>query len=309
MAIKISVVITVLNEAHTIQQLMEALLTQSYKPNEVVVVDGGSSDGTVTLLKTVQKSNKTFALQILSKRGNRSVGRNWGIQKSRNKVLAITDAGCIPHKTWLAELVKKYSSSQAPVVAGYYDADPRTAFENAVVPYVLVPADKVNPETFLPATRSMLLEKIVWKEVGGFNERLSDNEDYVFAHALKNKKIKIAFAPKAKVTWIPRSNLQDFSMMLYRFARGDVQAGILRPKVLALFGRYIVALIFLMWLFVYQPTWIGPLFLLGVILYTSWAIYKNYSYAKKGWFWLPVLQFAADWAVMRGSVAGFFTKR
>jgi len=191
------------------------------------------------------------------------------------------------------------------VVAGYYDAQPYTNFEAAVVPYALVMPERVDAKTFLPATRSMLLEKEVWQRVGKFDEQLADNEDFAFAQKLKKMKIPIAFASQAKVTWRPRSSLVSFVRMIYRFAKGDAFAGLWRPKVFLIFVRYLVGsgvLLFL--LFQRKYTWALNILLVTLVLYSYWALRKNKVYAKKGWYWLPILQITSDIAVMVGTTVG-----
>jgi glycosyltransferase involved in cell wall biosynthesis len=304
----ISVVVTVFNEAKTIESLVTALETQTIQPKEVVVVDGGSSDETWEILQRLIKSS-SLKLHVFQKPGNRSVGRNYAIEKANSELIAITDAGCVPHADWLERLGDVYFETSAPVIAGYYSAQPQTPFEEAVVPYVLVMPDKVNPDTFLPATRSMMIEKKVWKELKGFNEKLSDNEDYDFAHRLKKTGYQIAFAAKARVKWIPRSSLRSFAWMIYRFARGDIQAGLIRPKVLLIFARYILlGLLPIGLLASNQLTLLVFLLGLSSLLYSTWAIFKNLRYVPNGWYWLPVLQVISDFAVMAGSLAGFKKK-
>lgn len=302
----VSVVVTVFNEIHTIERLLLALGAQTLLPNEVVIVDGGSTDGTHEKLLSVQKKYP-FSLLLKQKKGNRSVGRNEALRMSSSEWIAVTDAGCIPQQNWLSELRNAVPSSEMKefVIAGYYFAQPKTPFEEAVIPYVLVMPDRVQKETFLPATRSMMFTKSVWEKVGGFNERLADNEDYAFAQKIKNAQIPILFAEKAKVMWIPRQNLRQFAWMIFRFARGDVFSGIYRPKVVFLFARYAFGFALALFLFSLLQTHFALLiFALGFGTYLAWAVQKNLRYVKSGWYWLPVLQVVADVMVMSGSVAG-----
>lgn len=309
----VSVVVTVLNEEKSITRLLESLNSQTYPIADLIISDGGSTDTTESRILEFKHSHPQFPLRFIKAVGNRSVGRNTAIQQVSTKLIAITDAGCIPHRDWLAELVEKYTTENAGkdeqlVVAGYYDAKPKTGFEEAVVPYVLVMPDRVNPQDFLPATRSVLIEKRVWESVGAFNEKLRWNEDYDFAQKLRRNSIKIVFAAKAKVTWLPRENLVQFWKMIFHFAQGDVQAGIWRKKVMFIFARYLLGALTLLGLTAFEKYHLA-LGLLGVggVLYLLWAFLKNRKYVKTGQLWLPVLQIVSDLAVMLGSLAGIIS--
>lgn len=296
----ISLIVTVLNEENSIIKLLDSIKGQNLKPNEVVIVDGGSTDNTVEKIKIFLKKYPTLNIKVKIKKGNRSLGRNFAISLAKGNLIAITDAGCELGKDWLKELFAVYNKEKSPVVAGYYCAKSKTDFQKAVVPYALVMPDKVDENNFLPATRSMLIEKSVFKNLGGFYENLSDNEDYVFAKNIKNHKVKISFAKKAIVYWIPRKTLTDFYKMIFRFARGDLYAGIIRPKVILIFARYFIFLL----LFILSTKY----FLALLCFYCVWAIQKNKKYVGQGWKYLPVLQLSSDIAVMHGSVIGLVNR-
>ena len=95
--------------------------------------------------------------------------------------------------------------------------------------------DKVNPDNFLPATRSIAFTKSIWKKVGGFDEKYSHNEDYVFANKLKESNAKIVFAKDAVVHWLPRNSFKQAFVMFFRFALGDAESNLWRSKVLLLY--------------------------------------------------------------------------
>lgn len=294
----VTVIVTVLNEATTLPALLTALQSQTYTPTEVIITDGGSSDATLEVLHAAE-------VTVLTKKGNRSVGRNAAIAAAQTELIAITDAGCVPQDDWLESLVQCYLKTKRQVIAGYYVGVAHTPFEEAVIPYALVMPDRVVPDAFLPATRSMLLQKQVWHELGGFDTALSDNEDYAFAHALQRAGYEMGFCGDAIVRWQPRSTLPAFWSMIYRFARGDVRAGILRTRVLLVFARYFALLMLASVLFVRNSV-AHVVLTLTVLLavYCLWAVAKNKKYVQRGWYWLPILQITADLAVMAGSLAG-----
>lgn len=313
MRIKPALIVTVFNEAQDIELLLSSILTQHLAPTEVAIVDGGSTDGTVDLIKTFlelgnnqsaieqqgvwQISNHGTVFKVTTKLGNRSVGRNSAMRLVGAKWVAITDAGCLLHKNWLRELAKKAESDQKlEVIAGYYQADPLTGFEEAVVPFALVMPDQIDANHFLPATRSMMIKKAVFEQIGGFDERLNDNEDYALARKLETAGRVRGFTAEALVAWIPPTNLKKFTTMIYRFARGDAFSGIFRPKVFTIYLRYL----FLAWFF--SLSW--RLGLSATLIYLYWAYAKNRRYTPRGKQFLPLLQVVADGAVMGGSLVG-----
>jgi len=296
----ISVITTVRNEAQTIERLLESLINQTHLPAEIIIVDAASSDGTVDVVHAFQKKHRSIPIMIESFSCNRSTGRNRAIQLAQSSLIAITDSGCTPHQDWLGELLDAFVLGH--VVAGYAIGIPRSPFQEAVIPYLLVMPDKVNPATYLPATRSMLIQKNTWQLVGGFDEDLNTSEDFVFAMKLQAKHIPIKFAKKARVEWLPPTNLQLFAKTILSFAICDMAAGILRPKVITVYGRYVLGMLFYFALFLYFDAEIAAVASsFAALCYGAWAIRKNIKYVPHGWHWLPILQLVADAGVMIGT--------
>lgn len=299
----VSLICTVLNEESSIDALVDSISKQTRIPNEVLFVDGGSSDSTMAKLKKTKKKFPQLHIRIFSEKTNRSEGRNFAIKKANYNTIAITDAGCVLDPDWLFEMVKKKLQTGADVIAGYYRSEPATPFEEAVVPFTLVMPDKVDPLSFLPATRSMLISKKVFEKVGYFNPKYIVSEDYEFAHRLKKGSVSIVFAREATVVWQPRKTLSSFYNMVRNMAAGDAQAQIIRPKVYLLFVRYICFGVIALASFV--SSFAALMFLLLVATYTTWAVWKNHHYVSvKAYLWLAVLQYVADVGVLVGTLRG-----
>lgn len=302
---KISFITTVLNEEETIIPLLESLESQTKPPDEVIIVDGGSTDNTLSAI-----SNKKIKVRLLIKKGNRSVGRNEAIRNSKGEVIVCTDGGCVLQRDWIEQITKPFKDSEVDVVAGFYKGMVKNAFEKALVPFVLVMEDRLNPNNFLPATRSIAFKKNIWKKLEGFDEKLNNNEDYVFAKKLKKAGTKILFAKEAIVFWRPRKNLKEAFIMFYRFAKGDSESGIFRPKVILILGRYLIGIIFLLLFFYTHLPFLAILIAVLAISYVFWAVLKNYKYVDNllSTFYLIVLQFLSDFAVITGTVSGLINR-
>lgn len=273
---KASLIVTVFNEQDTITGFLKSAVNQTVLPEEIVVVDGGSKDNTIKKIHEFI-TPKEVSIKILSKKGNRSVGRNEAVKSSKNEIILCSDAGCILERNWVDEITLPFKDRSVDVVAGYYKGIAKSYFQKCLLPFVLVMKDKIDINNFLPATRSMAFKKNIWKKIGGFDENLSHNEDYNFALKLKNK-AKIVFAQDAVVKWIPRKNVSESFFMFLRFAYGDGESNLIRGKVLLIYARYAFFVYLVILTFLEKSFFLLSLVFLLPLLYVIWSIKKNYKY-------------------------------
>jgi len=300
---KVSLIATVLNEEKTIREFLESIVAQTRFPDEVVIADGGSTDAT---LSVISNKYKRLKVTVITKPGNRSVGRNEAIKHATGNIIVCTDGDCILDKNWVRNIIRPFIGQSVDVVAGYYRGRADNLFQKCLVPYVLVMEERVVQNTFLPASRTMAFRKSIWKSVGGFPEEYSHNEDHVFAKRLKKLGAKIVFTKDAIVYWRPRKDIKQAFTMFFRFAYGDAEAGIIRWRALFIFFRYFLGILLLIFSFFSRSLFLIEIIILCLISYLSWSIQKNYRYIKNktAFFWLPILQLTSDSAVLLGSLAG-----
>jgi len=89
---KISIVIACYNEESKIGTCLNSLLNQTKRPFEIIVVDGGSKDRTVSIVKTLQKNNKS--IKLIHESGERSPAnaRNMGWKAATGDYILFLDA-------------------------------------------------------------------------------------------------------------------------------------------------------------------------------------------------------------------------
>jgi glycosyltransferase involved in cell wall biosynthesis len=233
-----SLVVTVLDEAGSIDALLESIACQTRPPDEVLIVDGGSRDGTWAKLEAWRAR---LPLRLLHEPGaGIARGRNLAVQAASGELIAVTDAGVRLERDWLAELLAKQATG-VDVVSGFFRADPRTTFERAMGATVLPSVEDINPRTFLPSSRSVLFRRTAWQAAGGYPAWLDYCEDLVFDHALRAAGCTFVFAPRAIAWFRPRGSLTAFFRQYYLYARGDGKADLFRRRHAVRYATYALA--------------------------------------------------------------------
>jgi len=311
---KASVVVSVLNEETSIINLLNSLSNQTQKPEEIVIVDGGSRDKTIDLVKDFQKENKAIRL-FVKPYASRSVSRNFGIEMSKSDIIAITDAGCIADKDWLKNITKPFEDPKTDMVAGFYEMVGKdTSISKALAFYLGVTPERFD-EHFLASARSLAFRKSLWTKVGGFPEDLKDTaEDTVFNYKCIKAGVDIKRVKTAIVYWKIPQNLKEGFKKMFLYAKGDARSGIWwnpekrfsthNIKVLSVFLRYIIAL-GILFLSLNQHSLIF-IFLICFLLYMLWSFRKVYMSSKDIRTGLAgiAVQFVSDLAVMGGFLEG-----
>lgn len=262
----ISVIATVLNEGDSIRGLLDSLCQQTRPADEIVIADGGSTDQTVPILNEYRER---LPLRVLVVPGaNISAGRNRAIEAASGEIIASTDAGVILAPDWLEQITRPLlEDDTVEVSAGFFQAEPRSVFETALGATTLPLADEIDPETFLPSSRSVAFRKSAWERVGGYPEWLDYCEDLIFDLRLKRTSAPQVFVPGAVAWFRPRKTLRAFYRQYYFYARGDGKADLWRKRHAVRYGTYLLAapLITLLGLRVHRAFWL--LFLIGAFVY------------------------------------------
>jgi len=109
----ISVVIPAFNEGKNIAGCIRSLRAQSLLPLEIIVVDGGSSDGTAS-------TARRMGARVIVEKTRKGAGaaRNRGAAAASGAIIAFTDADSVPAGDWLERMARDFSDARVVCVGG-----------------------------------------------------------------------------------------------------------------------------------------------------------------------------------------------
>jgi|GEM_PF-5706169 len=114
---KVSVIITAWNEERYIAECILSVINQTYKDLEIIVVNDGSSDGTLQVIEKLIDKNKQIPIKLLSQ-SNKGPGeaRNLGLAHATGKYIKFVDGDDTMHPQALEIMVDMAETLKAPIV-------------------------------------------------------------------------------------------------------------------------------------------------------------------------------------------------
>jgi cellulose synthase/poly-beta-1,6-N-acetylglucosamine synthase-like glycosyltransferase len=229
--VKVSLVATVKDAEPHIEEFLASVRGQTRPPDEVVVVDGGSSDGT---WEALQKAEGILALREPG--ANIARGRNVAIRAAAHEVIAVTDADCVLDAEWLARILEPIERG-ADVAAGFYRPVGGSLVQLCTAAVSLPEPDELRPG-WMPSSRSLALRREAFEEAGGYPEWLEVGEDMYLNHRLVEHGARMELAPAAVAYWRLRPTLAATWRQYARYAEGDALAGMYPQRHAIRFATY-----------------------------------------------------------------------
>jgi len=178
----VSIVLLTFNALEYTKQTYESIRAHTRYPYEIIFVDNASTDGTQNYLKTLQKKDKKVTVVFNKKNKGFSAGNNQGAKKAKGEYVLFLNNDVLVAAGWLENLVAALESDDGIAMVG-----PITNYISGLqmvknVPYTK-PNDfpayaqrvaQINKNKITPRRRiagfAMLMPKIIFQEIGGFDE-------------------------------------------------------------------------------------------------------------------------------------------
>ena len=276
---KVSIVIPVRDEEHSIRELLDSLLAQTRPPDEIVITDGGSVDATPQIIEEYIYKGAPVRL-IRAGVALPGRGRNLGAAQASHEWLAFTDAGIRLANNWLEALTTQPEADDSiDIVYGSWEPVTNTFFKQcAAIAYVPPPTSHDGIITRPRFIASTLLRREAWQKVKGFPEELRSAEDLIFMDRVENAGYRFVFEPRAEVHWDLRPTLWSTFKRFVVYSRNNSRAGLFRQWQSTILVRYGVLAALALAALIIEPRWIWfvtALWLLMLVARAAVSIRRN----------------------------------
>jgi glycosyltransferase involved in cell wall biosynthesis len=194
-----SIIIRCYNEAEHIGKLLHGISEQSMQDHEVVLVDSGSTDGTVEIAEGFEVDEIAYIDPE-----HFSFGRalNIGCKTASGKFCVIASAHVYPRRDdWLEQLMEKFDDDVALIYGKQRGNDVTTFSENQIFKQWFPDHDIERQDHPFCNNANAAIRRGVWEEFP-YNERLTGLEDVDWAKRVQEAGYDISYASDAEIVHV-----------------------------------------------------------------------------------------------------------
>lgn len=256
--INVSIVIPTYNAKLYIEMVLEAIFTQDYSGEvEVIVVNDGSTDDTLTLLKKLQEG---WPFTILDQKNQGAViATNNGFERASHDIILSIDSDVVIGQGWLKKIMAEFKDDSVGAVQGYYKTPKSVSFWAKMMGYDVEARYDAIPskEVTQICTGDTAYRKTAIEKAGPFDPTFKYGYDNDMSYRLQSADFKLIFLKDAVVDHYWKADLVSYIKQQYRSAYGRMQ--LIRKHTDHITGDSVSGLRMMV-----QP----PLTLLAVVLFT-----------------------------------------
>lgn len=232
----VTVVVPACNEERSLGECLRSICAQDHESLQIVVVDGASTDGTVDLVRAAMAADPRIEL-VHNRRRNIPSSLNLALSRARGRWLVRVDAHSTVPPSYVRTAVERLAEGRWGAVGGRKDGVGRTAAGRAIA-VAMASRLGVGNSTYHFGTAPQEVDHLpfgaypleVVQALGGWDERLSANEDFEFDHRLREAGLRLLFEPRMVIRWECRQSLGDLFRQYHRYGRGKVDVAWLHPR-------------------------------------------------------------------------------
>lgn len=232
--VSVSVVVPIYNAMRTLPSHLAAIARLNPMPLEILLVDNGSTDGTLAVLYDFARDQRSFGVKVLEEpRRGAAAARNSGFQAAKGDVIAFIDSDCAPEPTWLSHIGEPFRDPRVGAVAGRVVAAPPASIMElfSALHTLQLPDRPARSRRWTPweggyVTANFTIRRSLLMELNGVDEKsvggTAAGSDYELCARLYAAGFEIVYVPEAMVFHHHRTTLPG--MVRQAFDYGESHA-------------------------------------------------------------------------------------
>jgi len=235
----VTVLVPARNERRTIEACLGSILEQHYGNLQVIVVDGASTDETPELVARIAAGDSRVEM-VTEARPSIPTALNTGLAAARGTWLVRVDAHSTVPPDYVGHAVGRLREGRWGGVGGRKDGVGETAAGRAIAA-AMASRFGVGNSLYHHGTAETHVDHVPFgaypvallRAVGGWDERLTANEDYELDYRLRRAGHRLLFDPALEIRWESRQSVRDLAKQYYRYGRGKADVAALHPASLS----------------------------------------------------------------------------
>lgn len=234
--VEVTIVVPTLDERASVGACLRSVQAQTEQRLQILVVDGGSCDGTIECVKEIAADDPRVEL-LHNPMQTVPYALNLALAAARAKWLVRVDAHATIPPGYVENAVQLLQAGAWGGVGGVKRAIGRTPAGRAVAA-AMSSRFGVGGSTYHYGRARREVEHVPFgaypvslaRELGGWGERFTVNQDFEFDHRLRMNGHRILFDPTLTIDWECRQTIRDLYRQYRRYGRGKVTVALTHPR-------------------------------------------------------------------------------
>lgn len=306
----LSVIIPALNEVSHIDQLIESISLLDRTEKEILIVDGGSTDGTRERVEEIARGQGNVRL-VTNPDRYVSQGFNRAFREARGKYISLIGAHSIYPQGYFTNCIQEIEAGTCDAAGGFLLHRGKTLTGEAISQCMSSQFGVGNTE-FRTIRKKMYVDSVafavydreVFETIGLLDEDLVRNQDDEFHYRLNQAGFRILMLPELEIVYYVRDSLAKLFSQYYQY-------GFYKPMVFhkvrsGVRSRHLIPSLFVFYLISLPLAFFYPLLAIPLLVYFTLAmgfsIQANTSWQVRLRMPLvyPILHIAYGWGFLRG---------
>lgn len=311
----ISIICPVYNEKDYIEELIAKLLSFKPEKKEIIFIDGGSTDGTLDILKHAEALTPEIRL-LINSRKIVPFALNLAIPECKSGIISRIDAHTEYAPDYFVKILEAFDNIEADVIGGPTRTkaknDTQQAVAHAICTKFAIGGSRVHQLDYRGYTDSVTFgawRSEMFRATGLFDTSLKRNQDDEFHYRAKSLGFRIYQDPDIKLWYYPRDSFRGLFNQYFQY-------GLYKPLVLKKIRsevklRHLIPSLFVLYLAALPLSFLSVWFLAPLVSYVSLSVYfsikSNLTFKQK--CLLTVVYPTIHMSYGTGFILGLFKKK